>query len=86
MKNNILSFILGCILIVFVSAQGNLTQVFAPKTPKAVVVKSFRTYAYLEKEMKEYIDQKVKEGYIVKSVAMMEMETWSKGIVVMEKY
>ena len=86
MKNNILSFILGCTLIVFVSAQGNLTQVFAPKTPKAVVVKSFRAYVYIEREMKEYIDQKVKEGYIVKSVAMMDDQTWSKAIVVMEKY
>lgn len=40
----------------------------------------------MESEVKSYIDEMVKKGYVVKSVAMMDDESWSKGIVVMEKY
>jgi hypothetical protein len=36
--------------------------------------------------MRQWIEDRVKEGYVVKSVAMMDDETFSKGIVVMEKY
>jgi hypothetical protein len=86
MKNNLLPFILGCAFILLISAQGNLTQIFQPKKPTIVEVKSFRTMFFIEKDIKNYIDQKVKEGFIVKSVAMMDDEDWSKAIVVMEKY
>lgn len=54
--------------------------------PKETVVKSFRSMFGMESEVKSYIDEMVKKGYVVKSVAMMDDESWSKGIVVMEKY
>jgi hypothetical protein len=57
-----------------------------PVRPITVEVKAFRTIYGLETEMKNYIDSKVKQGYIVKSVSMMDDETMSKAIVVVEKY
>lgn len=57
-----------------------------PQRPSVTIVKDFRAIYGLEKDMKAYIDEKVSEGYIVKSVSMMDDETFSKGIVVMEKY
>ena len=54
--------------------------------PKQTIVQDFRAMYGLEKDMADFIRSKVKQGYVVKSVSMMDDETWSKGIVVMEKY
>jgi hypothetical protein len=86
MKNTITSFLLGILTIISIGAVTNSINIVQPKKPIHTEVKSFRAMYYLEKDIKEYIDQKVKEGYIVKSVAIMDDETYSKGIVVMEKY
>ena len=86
MKNQILSFMLGAALRLCIAATTQTLTTTQPATPKAVVVQDFRVIFGLEKDIKKFIDQKVKEGYIVKSVSMMDDETVSKGIVVMEKY
>lgn len=86
MKNNILSFLLGVMSILFIAASSDTFQIVQPKKPSLTEVKSFRSLMGLESELKQYIEAKVKEGYIVKSVAMMDDETFSKAIVVVEKY
>lgn len=87
MKNLVLSFIAGIFFCLLMGAGAMQTMtVSQPAQPKAVLTKSFRTMFGLEGDIKEFIDAKVKEGYIVKSVAMMDDDSWSKGIVVMEKY
>ena len=77
---------LGAALMLCIAATTQTLTTTQPATPKAVVVQDFRVIFGLEKDIKKFIDQKVKEGYIVKSVSMMDDETVSKGIVVMEKY
>jgi hypothetical protein len=86
MRNTVTSFLLGVLSIISIGAVTNTFTIVQPQRPKVTEVKSFRAMYYLEKDIKEYIDQKVKEGFIVKSVTMMDDETYSKGIVVMEKY
>lgn len=86
MKNYILSFILGVTFTILVAAGTQSITISQPAMPKQVFTKSFRAVYGLENDIKEFIDQKVKEGWIVKSVAMMDDETLSKGIVVLEKY
>jgi hypothetical protein len=86
MKNTITSFLLGVLSIVSIGAVTNTFTIVQPQRPKITEVKSFRAAYYLEKDIKEYLDMKVKEGYIVKSVAMMDDDNWSKAIVVVEKY
>ena len=86
MKINIVSFLLGVVSVLFIAAGADTFQVVQPKKPTVVEVKSFRTMVGMESDIKKYIDEKVKDGYIVKSVAMMDDETWSKAIVVVEKY
>ena len=77
---------LGLCLIILTSATTASVMVIQPIKPKHTIVEDFRTYYGLEQEMKSFINKKIKEGYIVKSVSMMDDESWSKGIVVMEKY
>jgi hypothetical protein len=86
MKNNILSFLLGVMCVLFIAASSDTFQIVQPKKPTITEVKSFRSMMGLESDIRQYIEQKVKDGYIVKSVAMMDDETWSKAIVVVEKY
>jgi hypothetical protein len=77
--------ILVFVLVMAASTQ-QPTTVCVPAHPKATIVKSFRSLMCLEGDMRQWIEDRVKEGYVVKSVAMMDDETFSKGIVVMEKY
>lgn len=91
MKNlsNVMSFMLGMIVAVLLAAgTSNMYEMVStkPEVPKQVLVQSFRSMGYMEDEVKKFIDAKTKEGWIVKSVSMMEDEDRSKGIVVLEKY
>lgn len=79
-------FMLGVSMIALTSAATVNIMTVKPATPKATIVKSFRTMYGLEQEMEDFTREKVKQGYIVKSVAMMDDESMSKGIVVLEKY
>ena len=84
-KDQIIPFIIGLSIPFMISFNVMPTEV-KPIRPITVEVQAFRTIYGLETEMKNYIDSKVKQGYIVKSVSMMDDETMSKAIVVVEKY
>lgn len=83
---NVLLFLLGVVMVIAISSTTVSIMTVKPIKPIVTEVKSFRNIMLLEKDIKEYIDLKVKQGYIVKSVAMMDDDSWSKAIVVMEKY
>ncbi len=84
-KEHIVPFFIGLSIPLMVSFNTTPTEV-KPIKPTLVEVKALRSIYGLETDIKTYIDGKVKQGYIVKSVAMMDDETWSKAIVVVEKY
>lgn len=83
---NFFYFIAGVCFITLISATTVSIMTVKPMTPKVTIVEDFRTTYGLEKEMKHFIQSKVKEGFVVKSTAMMDDESTSKGIVVLEKY
>lgn len=82
--NRIIPFLLGCIFTLFISAQGSLVQIFEPKTPKVTEVKVIRGLVLTHNDVKDYIDGKTKQGFIVKSIIFNS--DWSKCMVVLEKY
>jgi len=86
MRNKIIPFLLGCLVFMSIAASTATFMVVQPMKPKFTLVKSFRAKYFIENEVKTYIESKVREGYIVKSISMIDDESWSKGIVVMEKY
>lgn len=57
-----------------------------PATPKSVIVKPFRSVFGIEKDVATYVTQKTKEGWILKEIAIIDDERYSKGVVVLEKY
>jgi hypothetical protein len=57
-----------------------------PQTPKSTVVKPIRAKFGIENDITDYIKSMVKKGYVVKSIAIIDDELWSKGVIVMEKY
>lgn len=84
-----MSFLLGMVVMTLVAASSITMYEMVetkPKVPAKVLVQTFRSMSYMEAEVKTFIDAKVKEGWIVKSVAIMEDEDRSKGIVILEKY
>jgi hypothetical protein len=83
---NIFYFILGICLIVLTSATTYSVMTIKPVTPKSVIVKPIRAMFGIEKDIAKFVEQKVKEGYIVKSISIIDDENWSKGVIVMEKY
>jgi len=84
MKTTIL--IILCAFLSISASVVTTTMVSQPATPRVVIVKPFRALYGLEDDIQQFVSKKVREGYIVKSIAMMDDETISKGIVVMEKY
>lgn len=86
MKNQIIPFLLGGLVFITIAATAPNFEIMQPARPTVTEVKTFRTIMGMESDIKTYIDAKVKQGYIVKTVSMMDDETFSKGIVVMEKY
>ena len=86
MRNKIIPFLLGCLVFMSIAASTDTFMTVKPMKPKFTLVKSFRSMYFIENEVKTYIESKIKEGYIVKSISMIDDNNWSKGIVVMEKY
>ena len=86
MKTSLLTFLLGIFVAISFAATAVAVTEVKPVKPKSTVCKTVRAMYSLEDDVKEYIDEMVKKGYIVKTVALMDDENWSKGIIVMEKY
>lgn len=78
-------FLIGLLIPVLISSTTTPQEV-KPAKPIVTEVKSMRAVMGLESDVKRYIDEKTKQGYIIKSVALMDDETWSKAIIVVEKY
>jgi hypothetical protein len=83
---NLFYFILGVCLITLTSATTVSIMTVKPVTPKSTVVKPIRAMFGIENEIADYVTSMVKKGYIVKSIAIIDDENWSKGVIVMEKY
>lgn len=86
MNNKIITFFLGVFVTISVAATTDMVTLVKPMKPIKTEVKTFRAMAFIEKDVKEYIDSKVKEGYIVKSVEMIDDDSWSKAVIVVERY
>ena len=76
----------GIILTTFISATTVSVMTVKPQQPKSTIVKPIRAIYGIENEISKYVKQKISEGYIVKEIAIIDDETWSKGVIVMEKY
>lgn len=83
---NLFYFIAGVFFITLISVTTVSVMTVKPAVPKSTIVKSFRTMYRMEDDIEEYINTMVKDGYVVKSVAMMNDGSRSNGIVVVEKY
>lgn len=83
---NLFYFIAGVFFITLISATTVSVMTVKPDVPKSTIVKTFRTMYRMEDDIEEYINAMVKNGYVVKSVAMMNDGSRSNGIVVVEKY
>lgn len=86
MKKIILSAVVGGLLTLSIAAGTVSVMTVKPATPRLTIVKPFRAMFSIEKDIAEFVKQKTAEGYIVKSIAIIDDETWSKGVVVLEKY
>jgi len=88
MKNSILLFLLGIfVTISFAATQISrvVTQI-QPITPKSTIVESFHNMYGVEDSVKQFVISKVRQGYIVKTIAISEYQDWQRAVVVMEKY
>ena len=89
MKKQILSFLAGAIIIILLAATPQIQSVvFKPQRPASVYVQEFGHSEHVAQDICEYINRKLKEGYIVKSITMCgtSYNGGETGIVVMEKY
>jgi len=83
---NLFYFLLGLIFVSLISATTVSVMTIKPEKPKSVIVKPIRAMFGIENDIAKFVEQKVKEGYIVKSISIIDDENWSKGVIVMEKY
>jgi hypothetical protein len=88
MKNNILIFLLGVFVTISIAATVPNTGLLTvkPAIPKSVIIKPIRTMSGIEIIITNYVKSMVSQGYIVKSISIIDDENFSKGVVVMEKY
>jgi hypothetical protein len=84
MKN--LNYFLAGILFVSLISAGTVSKTtIVPATPKSVCVKTFFGVD-AEHKIKDFILQKSKEGWILKSHSLAGGNSYYRGVVVMEKY
>lgn len=88
MKNNVLYFIIGVLATISIAATTGTIQLVEtrPALPKQVLVETVRSRMYAEDDVKAKIVERTKVGWILKSVALTEDETYSKAVIVFEKY
>ena len=83
---NIFYFIGGVFFITLISATTVSVMTVKPQVPKSTIVKPIRAMFGIENDIADFVKEKVKQGYVVKSIAIIDDESWSKGVIVMEKY
>ena len=83
---NLFYFIAGVLFITLISATTVSVMTVKPQTPKSTIVKPIRAMFGIENDIADYVKSMVKQGYVVKSIAIIDDESWSKGVIVMEKY
>ena len=83
---NLFYFITGVLFITLISATTVNVMTVKPQTPKSTIVKPIRAKFGIEEDIANYIKPMIKKGYIVKSIAIIDDENWSKGVIIMEKY
>ena len=83
---NLFYFIAGVFFVTLISAGTVSVITVKPQTPKSTIVKPIRAMFGIEEEIANYVKAMVKQGYVVKSIAIIDDENWSKGVIVMEKY
>lgn len=57
-----------------------------PAIPKVTITKAFRQFYNIQDDVEAFIRANVRQGYIVKAVAIAEDNGSQRAIVVMEKY
>lgn len=77
MKQSILLFLLGIFVAISFAATSTQLLTVKPATPKQIYIQEFSSYS----ELNYIIQQKHKEGYIVKEITMKY-----SGCIIMEKY
>jgi len=77
MKQSILYFLLGIFITISIASTTNIITTIKPSIPKDVYIQEFNSYS----ELHNIIQQKNKEGYIVKTITMKY-----SGCIIMEKY
>ena len=83
---NAVYFIAGILFVTLISATTVSIMTVKPAIPKATIVKYFdNDYDFVE-ELPKFIKQKIKEGYIVKTVSISSRRYERNAIVVLEKY
>lgn len=83
---NLLLFFLGIIFVFLISATTQKLMEVKPTLPKSTIVKHFRDVSSVSFDIEKYVKHQVKKGYIVKSISMTNTDSYSYGIIVMEKY
>ena len=83
---NLFFFIAGVFFVTLISAGTISVMTVKPQTPKLTIVKPIRAMFGIEDDIADYVKSMVKQGYVVKSIAIIDDESWSKGVIVMEKY
>ena len=83
---NILYFIAGVLFVTLVSATTVNVMTVKPQLPISIIVHPFRVTRFIENDITNFVKEKVKQGYVVKSITISEDKYTSKGIVIMEKY
>ncbi len=86
MKININSLLLTAMIVLLSAVLFLNGSTVSQNQPKQTLTVTYRAMFGLEDDLKKSIDSHVKQGWVVKSVALMDDDTWSKGIVVFEKY
>ena len=83
---HLFAFLIGVLFITLISATTVQVMTVKPQTPKQTIVKPIRAMYGIENDITDYINSMVRQGWIVKSVAIIDDDNWSKGVIVMEKY
>lgn len=85
MKNNLTGFLLGIMCMLFIAASIDNTQIFQPKKPAITEVRRFDCVNH-NYDIDTFINTRISQGYILKSVSIAASGSCYYGFVIVEKY